>query len=214
MLYAVTVFIAMLVLIWLWVLGIGAQQQSTLTQPPLIETDVLTLKRNNSSHPLFTFTTTVSLMQAYQREPAVYLSLVSLDSLVLLSSSTFLQSLDSLYSTKFVIKTIQGMTVGSHSESMAEMKIMYLAYDYPTYPFLQLNQIRVSPDPGEVHQLIQVLFPVGESLDPSKEYLLNAFLTGYDGLELTGTPWLYVDVLQHTVNDYLLDLQLDQLSVQ
>lgn len=199
----------MFVLIWLWVGGICAQQESTLTQPPLIETNVLTLKRNNSSHPLFTFTTTVSLMQTYQREPAVYLSLVSLQSLVPLSSSTFLQSLDSLYSTKFVVKTIQGMTVGSHSERMAEMKVMYLAYDYPTYPFLQLNQFSVSPDPGSTHQLIPVLLPVGESLDSSKEYLLNAFLTGYDDLELTGTPWLYLDVLQHTVNDYLLDLQLE-----
>lgn len=126
----------MLILIWLWVVGTGAQQQSTLTQPPFIETDLIVLKQNNSSHPLFTFSFTTSFIQTYVQEPAVYLSLVRLDTLVSLSISTFFQQLDSLYTTKFVIKATLGMTEGGTTLRMAEITVMYLAYDFPTYPFL------------------------------------------------------------------------------
>lgn len=69
----------------------------------------------------------------------------------------------------------------------------------------------VDPTPNEPHQILPISYPIGETLDPSRDYLLNAFISGYENLLLTGTPWLYMDALLDNDTQYLLDLQLDYL---
>lgn len=129
------------------IVGAQAQQEASLTQPPLIETNSLTITLPNDHHidSQYTLDTTVSFLQSYKTEPLVYLSLVTLDALLPLSRSTLIQTITSITKSKFSQETTVGMSVGGSNYLMSSIKMRYLAYDYKSYEFIQMYEVAVSP---------------------------------------------------------------------
>lgn len=78
--------------------GTRGQQEASLTQPPLIETNTLSIKLPNHQiiNSEYFLDTTVSFLQKYHTEPLVYLSLLTLDALFPLSQSILTHTLTSI----------------------------------------------------------------------------------------------------------------------
>lgn len=142
---------ATLIIMWVGaIMGALAQQEASLTQPPLIETNTLTisLPNNHIVNSQYSVDTTVAFLQKYETEPLVYVSLVTLEALLPLSRSTMLQTVTEITKFKFSQSTTVGMSVGGSNFLMREIKMRYLAYDFKSYEFIQMYQIVVSPASG------------------------------------------------------------------
>lgn len=100
------------------------------------------------------------------------------------------------------------MSVGATSYLMNEIKVRYLAYDYESYKFIELHEVVVSPV-GSSNQYLKLNYLSGSpsALDPTHEYFLNAVLSGYQDMTLTGIPSLYINTIYYNENAYLLNIQ-------
>lgn len=114
-----------------------AQSQVTLTQPPLIETNTYTLRKNSTN--ITAFSTNISYMQAYTDAPLVFTSIVSMYSFTTGSALSFTIAIDTITHTYFTVTYSISCQVGGVTFcSFSEIVIDYLAYDFDTYPFVQI----------------------------------------------------------------------------
>lgn len=201
-------------------LNIFAQQLTTLTQPPYIETETLLINPNPWKKDLFTYTTTASFTHQFNRTPSIYFSLITLNTLATGSNSTILQKAYEVSQTSFTQETTIGMTVSGSISKMNKLRIMYLAYDFQVYPFIECNQMLVTPSPNlpqNQYQFVNYLSNSSNSsssLNSSHSYLLNSMLSGYKQMILNGVPWLYIDTIYYDKNSYLLNIQTQGLTVK
>ena len=91
-----------------------------------------------------------------------------------------------------------------------------MAFDYASYPFMQLFTSTVSLPPATSNTYITVNYlPNSPSALPPDNYSLNVVLAGYSSLLLapSGTPALYIDALQYNSNSFLLNVRTTNLNV-
>jgi hypothetical protein len=99
--------------------------------------------------------------------------------------------------------------------------MLYLAFDYPSYPFLQFlpsNIILPASSSSNIYLSVNYLPNISNPnhrLNPANNYSLNVVLSGYKNMALasSGTPSLYIDALQYNTNSYLLNIKTNSLTV-
>jgi hypothetical protein len=107
------------------------------------------------------------------------------------------------------------MLVGMTEYKFSQVHVMYLAFDFWSYPYIQLHSLELPVPNLFDNEYLAVDYLPGSptSLNQSHNYQLNALLSGFRNMVLTGTPRLSIDALPLNNDSYLLKVERVNLTV-
>lgn len=155
-----------------------AQSQVTLTQPPLIETNTYTLRKNSTG--ITALSTNISYMQTYTNAPLVFTSIVSMYTFTTGSALSFTMNIDTITHTYFTVTYSLSCMVGGNTLcSFSEIDIDYLAYDFDTYPFVQILHESLLLDPSALTTNQYYVIDYMQPLTVGSSYSITCMLSGF-----------------------------------